>query len=327
MGLEGAGGRFNRVASCSSRQDSVDSAVVVNGGVNADLTEQDLMRSLSLATITLACCLAVGDRCSALTPPLTLRTVALSGQAAPGAGIGATFGGSFPFSENPVINADGRVAFRANLAGPSIVPGVNNAGLFSEGAGALSLVAQTSSSGFNALFDPLIDEDGRSYFRMSRIGPDGNSLFGLWSDATGAPAPIVERFYPAPGSGGQHFHDIFAPRVIGDGQISFFSTLSNGLEQGIWTNFGGPIQLVARHNGPVFGMGSDARFGPMLPIKATNDSGESAFRSWVFGPGNVPIKESAVWVGTPTSRRCAVWRAGSRRLARRQVRLHRTGPH
>ena len=82
-----------------------------------------------------------------------LRTVALSGQSAPGAPADVNYGnfGTFFFDpqnqvvRGPVINDAGRAAFRANLAG-SGVDATNNQGIWSEGSGSLALVARTGSA-------------------------------------------------------------------------------------------------------------------------------------------------------------------------------------
>src|SRR5262245_28410835 len=82
-----------------------------------------------------------------------LRTVALTGQPAPGTLSGVSFntfdahifqGPPIPLFRGPVLNDAGHVAFRANLTG-SGVNSLNNQGVWSEGSGNLALVARTGS--------------------------------------------------------------------------------------------------------------------------------------------------------------------------------------
>jgi hypothetical protein len=73
----------------------------------------------------------------------TIRTVALSGQQAPGAPDGVTFGPDFNSIAFgiPVLNDDGQTAFVANLSGNG-VDFANDQGIWSEGSGNLALVAR-----------------------------------------------------------------------------------------------------------------------------------------------------------------------------------------
>ena len=81
-----------------------------------------------------------------------LRTVALTGQHAPGTDSGVNFdtidahlsGYSVFVFRGPVLNDTGQVAFRANLIG-SGVGSTNKVGVWSEGSGNLGLVARTGS--------------------------------------------------------------------------------------------------------------------------------------------------------------------------------------
>src|SRR5262245_39015460 len=99
-----------------------------------------------------------------------LRTVALTGQPAPGTAGGATFEtfGALVHTQElwdyggAVLNDAGQIAFRANVTG-SGVDSTNNQGVWSEGSGSLSLVARTGSqapgaaSGVNFKTDPVLE--------------------------------------------------------------------------------------------------------------------------------------------------------------------------
>src|SRR5262245_33636501 len=82
-----------------------------------------------------------------------LRTVAVTGQLAPGTDSGVTYdtfdnhysGRSVFVFRGPVLNDAGQVAFRANLTGSGI-DSTNGLGVWSEGSSILSLVARTGSS-------------------------------------------------------------------------------------------------------------------------------------------------------------------------------------
>ena len=96
---------------------------------------------------------------ASVTGELVVRTVALSGDPAPDTGAGIVFD-HFNTAEI-VINEAGQVAFRSVLVGPG-VNSDNDRGLWSEGSGALSLVAREGSPApgtvagveFSGMLDP-----------------------------------------------------------------------------------------------------------------------------------------------------------------------------
>src|SRR5262245_32781629 len=98
-----------------------------------------------------------------------MRTVALTGQSAPGTAGGVTYEsfGMFVHPDHfvygtPVLDDAGRVAFRANLTGDG-VDSTNNQGVWSEGSGSLSLVGRTGNQapgapgGVNFSTDPALE--------------------------------------------------------------------------------------------------------------------------------------------------------------------------
>ena len=145
-----------------------------------------------------------------------LRTVAISGQQAPGTPGGVTydsFGSHYDslrgfFFRGPVLNDAGQTAFRADLTG-SGVSSTNNHGVWSEGSGSLALVARTGSqapgrrSGVNfridptlELFSPVLNDAGQTAFYGGLT--DGN--VGLWSEGCGGLNLVARSGMQAPGA-------------------------------------------------------------------------------------------------------------------------------
>ncbi len=103
-------------------------------------------------------------------PAAAVRTVALSGQQAPGTPSGASY---LSFIANPVLNDAGQTAFIAALTGIG-VNSTNNLGIWSQGSGSLALVARNGSqapgtpSGVNySSFNPyslVVNEAGQTAF-------------------------------------------------------------------------------------------------------------------------------------------------------------------
>src|SRR5262249_4981375 len=143
-----------------------------------------------------------------------LRTVALTGQPAPGTTAGINYE-SFGSLLHPqfnygygvaVLNDAGQVAFRANLAGNSI-DSTNSQGVWSEGSGSLSLVARTGSQAPGApagvnfstdpaleLFYPVFNDAGQTAFYAATT--DGG--LGLWSEGSGSLAAVARSGQQAP---------------------------------------------------------------------------------------------------------------------------------
>ena len=143
----------------------------------------------------------------------TFRTVALSGQAAPGANPGESFG---PFAFNDqfygvTLNEHGRVAFRGNLTNTGLA---NDSGLWSEGNGSLSLLARdgTAADGtmpgtlFGAgLFTPILNDLGQTAFYgyIDDPTPGQNDEPAIWTNyGPASTALIVLEGTPAPGTSG-----------------------------------------------------------------------------------------------------------------------------
>lgn len=198
-----------------------------------------------------------------------LRTVAISGQAAPGTGVGL-----FSTFSPPVINDRGETAFFGNLRSTSQVPSTAREGIWSEGGGGgLKLLARQGSaapgtpagvtfSGLNRLEGPVINDAGHTAFAATISGAGVNAVngTGIWSSATGTVAIEMRTGDIAPGTTDQFrgIGDNFNPDGVGlllsnSGKIAFQGTLyaSSNTTEGIWSGGGGtPLSLLARTGSP-----------------------------------------------------------------------------
>ena len=185
----------------------------------------------------------------------SLAKVAMTGDSAPG--TAQQF--YFPFGA-PVINAQGRTAFTANLSGPNQIGGPNYS-IWSEGrSGSLELIARQGQQApglpggfvFSGDFqDPAINSSGRIAF-MGRVLPDATgNTWGIWAqdqnfnlqlvalagnpvDGSGVAGNInYGEFTFVGGSGGQDgrrtgFND--------HGQVAFRAGLDSGIQAGFVSN-------------------------------------------------------------------------------------------
>jgi hypothetical protein len=199
----------------------------------------------------------------------TLRTVALSGQQAPGtlSGVNFSFSGTnFPFT--PVLNDAGQIAFRAGLRGSS-VDTTNNEGVWSEGSGSLALVARTGSPApgtdynFDEIFDsgagPVLNEAGQIAFTARAALGSGCGWGCLWSNGSGSLTNLAS-------------HDSYIHVLNDVGRIVFASP------DGIWSDRSGSLASVARlgDSAPET-LGNFNDFAPGLNYPSLNDASHVAF--------------------------------------------------
>ena len=161
-----------------------------------------------------------------------IRTVALTGQQAPGLPEGIVFAPPgpndfFAFAPfGPSINSLGQTAFQAPLSGPGIDDS-NSESIWSEGSGTLKLVARDGdpAPGFPAgvTFGPDTGVPGErgSFGTIVNINSAGQTLFDakiagpgidfenddvLWSEGSGTLAALaIERMHPPGGPAGSEF--------------------------------------------------------------------------------------------------------------------------
>jgi hypothetical protein len=251
-----------------------------------------------------------GDR---MVTAASVRTVALSGQLAPGTASGVHYAS---FMDFPVLNAAGQTAFRAYLTG-SGVDHTNDQGIWSEGSGALALVARSggeapgTASGvkYNTFslsrFSHTLNSAGQTAFRAGLTGNGVHGLNdeGIWSEGSGTLALVARDGGLAPGTAsgvrfsGFGFSD---PRLNDAGQTAFDSTLTgSGVDstndEGLWTEGSGPLALIAREGSQAPGTASGVRYGGTLGGFVFSTAGQAAFRASLTGNGVNSTNNQGIW--------------------------------
>ena len=275
------------------------------------------MQSSHRIATMMAATLCVGIGGPAFAGPVTFRTVALSGDPAPGASAGATF---FVFKSSPTINSAGQTAFKA-------VPTVDFVdGIWSEGTGTLSLVASWGDpapgtpAGVtftqvlpNTIVYPLphLNDAGQTAFVSSLTGPgvNGSNDLGIWTEGSGTLALVARGGDQAPGTavGVVYSDQFFSSRLSkfnNAGQSAFHTRLTGpgvdfSNDQGIWTGAPGSVTLLARKGDPAPGTPVGVTFDSLIGGNIYfNNAGETAFHSsfagaeigdgiWSGGPGTL----------------------------------------
>jgi hypothetical protein len=233
-------------------------------------------------------CLVCSLLISSAAHAATLRTVALSGQQAPGAPDGTIF--TFIRIDRPlVLNDAGQTAFFANTSDPI------SSGLWSEGAGSLNLVTAVGLS------DPLrivISDAGITAFAAHVIGsgiglsgPGGSALVAREGEqAAGTPVGIVY-------SGFDVLRRTF---LVNDaGQVAFQDFLfGSGVDSsnnhGIWAQRHGNVELVARAGDHAPGTPDGVNFSDLYGVPfSLNNLGQTAFYGALTGSG--VANDAGIW--------------------------------
>jgi len=259
---------------------------------------------------------------------LSIRTVVLTGEQAPGAAPGVVFEqfNNVIGSNDPIINNAGQVVFGGQLSGPGI-DNSNQRGLWSEAGGSgLGLVARHGEPApgagpgvvFSFLAPPVLNDAGQVAFRSEIAGPgiDASNGTGIWSQAGGSLALAILAGTPAPGQApGVLFADIGSDNIsMNDaGQIGFVADLAGpGIDpanpESVWTHDPGTglgFVTKAGDGAP----GTSANFqGFNLPI--INNSGETVFAAAVTGAGVDSSNNAGIWIGGPGAAPALVAREG-----------------
>ncbi len=262
-----------------------------------------------------------------------LRTVAISGQSAPGTPDGTaynSFGSNYDsllgtFFHGPVLNDAGQSAFRADITG-SGVGSANNRGIWSEGSGSLALVARTGSQapgapgGVNFRIDPTFDLLSPVLNRAGQTAFYGgltDGSVGIWSGGSGSLGLVARSGVQAPGAPAGvnlNFSDVLNsfnldwPVLNDAGQTAFVGGLTGtGVNStnnwGMWSSGSGSLELVARAgdqapgtpSGTVYGASTDL-FSPVL-AGGLNDAGHITFWASLAGSGVFDNQSNGVWAG------------------------------
>jgi hypothetical protein len=222
----------------------------------------------------------------------SLELAVRAGNAAPGAPSGAVFAGL----NQPELNDAGQIAFRAELlAGPGGIDFSNSAGIWSDAGGALHAVARGSdqapgaSAGvnFSGFFPPALNNQGQTAFIgfLTSGGVTSANNVGLWSEGSGALNLVARRGHQAPGAPASAVFEDLATPVIDDlGQTAFYAALRTGSggvtsanDEGIWSQSGGALQLLAREGSLAPGAPPGATFSTFFNNVVVNSPGQLAF--------------------------------------------------
>jgi hypothetical protein len=236
-----------------------------------------------------------------------LRTVALTGQQAPGAPAGSNFIQltSVPsLAVGPSLNNSGRVAF---AGGSKIGNGPVSWGIWSDTTGALAAIARKdtpapgTAAGVNfATFNnPVLNDAGRVAFDAT-LNTAGSVNAGIWSEGNSGLNLVARRGSAAPGAGA-NFLNLFPPSLGEAGHTTFRAQLAGpgvttANDDGVWAEKAGVLTLMARAGSQAPGVPAGLNFDhfPQPPIMI-NATGQIAFRGFLNGAGVTADNDVGIW--------------------------------
>ena len=155
-------------------------------------------------------------------------------------------GRTFTDYEVPVSIGGGDIAFRG-------FDGSRQEGIYSHIGGMLATVVDLNTvvpegggETFTDISDPVSLGDGEVAFR----GEGGSGIRGIYTNAGGVLSLVANFNTVVPEGGGGTFESFGSPVSLGNGQVAFSASGGSG-EEGIYTNVGGMLNLVANLNTPV----------------------------------------------------------------------------
>jgi hypothetical protein len=259
---------------------------------------------------------------------LNYERIIVTGDRAPGTAPGVVvsgFTGPYTHPEpGPRIDAGGRVAFFAHLAGPDVTP-TNGSGIWSKASGQLSLVARAGEQAVGVapgvLFRAFTEDfapsapafgGGRTEFPVSLTGSGvtGSNSSGVWAQGSGGLQPLARTGSQAPGvPAGVVFSD---PLYLADGFVASHALVVGNLTgpgvsgangEGFWTDRSGTLVLLLREGnqapgmpaGVVFGSGQFIGSSYTFPRIQVNRAGELAVQANLLGPGIDIFSNEAIY--------------------------------
>jgi hypothetical protein len=225
-----------------------------------------------------------------------ITKIAKVGESVPGAPSGTVFES---FRDSLLLNNVGTVGFTSTLYRPGDVPpnflADNYDAAFSATPGNISLLAglttnyPTMPPGTTVYLASslALNDIGQSlvYVSFERNGVPDSNYNGLFLSDAGSVRLLARSEVPAPGfTGGVTFASLNNPSALNNaGRVAFKATLSAGT-QGIWSDRGAGLSLVAHPSTPLQGELASFRLNGFGNL-AINDSGLIAFEGSLSGPG------------------------------------------
>lgn len=154
---------------------------------------------------------------------------------------------------------------------------------------------------FGNFSSPSINSSGQVAFWSTLEGTsvDGTNETGIWSEGSGSLQLVARQGDQAPGTGNGVVFSGFETPVLNDaGQTAFMSFLTGNHvdftnNNGVWSEGGGSLGLVARRGDPAPGTPAGTNWGFIDEFPNFNAAGLTVFQAGLVGGGNGIWKHTA----------------------------------
>lgn len=222
--------------------------------------------------------------------------------------------------QQPVISAEGVVAFRSNLRGASLT-NTNDSALWSGLPGAIALVAREGSVStlpgvnYGVFGGHAINESGRSVVRAALPLATTNNDEAFFTLGPGGNSTVTREGNVAPGAGTAQFSAgllisrMGEPALNNTGRVAFRSALTAGgvgtaNDSGVWAGTpptGSFLQLVVRENTVAPSLGGVVKYDsfddPLASDVVMNASGSLAMVVKLRDGGTTVANDTAIYTG------------------------------
>jgi hypothetical protein len=240
-----------------------------------------------------------------------LAPAARRGTTGPAPGPGIEFVDFETFA--PAINSNGKVAGHGDITSDGLRYDV----IWTSSKQSVVTVASSGSMGpgpnlepgitFNGFYpEPTINSLGAVAFRayVRGNGIDSTNNIGIWTNAGGPLAAVAQIGSDSRGpklSAGIQFATLGAPLLDSAGDVAFPAAITgpgvtSSNNQGIWTNRGGALTLIARtgSGGPGPNVGTGVNFSSFI-AEAQNAQGNIVFSATLTGAGVTSNNDTGLW--------------------------------
>jgi hypothetical protein len=165
----------------------------------------------------------------------------------------------------------------------------------------------TAGIEFSDLSDAVLNSSGQVAFRgtVAGTGVTSTNDTGIWVNLSGAPNVVAREGAAGPGpnvGAGVSFSSFISRPVLNDlGRVAFTANLTGsginpGNANGLWSNVGGSLAVVARAGtgGPGPNAGPGVYFSTIFPYVQMNSSGNVAFAA-VLTPNPTAANSHGIW--------------------------------
>ena len=237
--------------------------------------------------------------------PAALSLVARSGSQAPGVDAGVNFVGDFAELS---INSQGQTSFTSSIVGPGVTFG-DDSGLWSEGGGALALIAREGAAAvglgpgaeYNSFFAGLeLNDVGSNAFAAGLSGVPVSNNQAIFSEPSGALALLAQSGTQAPGApAGALFQSFSGPLLSNTDHTAFRAMMTGGGvtsndNQAIWSDRSGSLDLLYRTGDMAPGTVGDVVFEEFQDL-ALNNVDQVAIRALIDGTGIDASNGQGLW--------------------------------